>query len=87
MQRHPYISTLLQNMFGQFNDYCFFYIDDLLVHDASEIGYLEHVKIFQKIREVCLKIKLSECAFCQKTLVIFRTLDFMWGHISIEKKV
>ena len=63
-QGPSYFTALMQKVFGQYNDFCFFYLDDGLVHDGSTNDHLEHLKlIFQKIREAGLKLKLSKCEF------------------------
>ena len=50
----------MKKVFCQFNDFCFFHMDDVLVHDASQSDHLEHLKlIFQNIREVGMRLKLS----------------------------
>ena len=49
--------------------FCFFHVDDVLGHDASESDHLEHLKlIFQMIREAGLKLNLSKCAFFKRLL-------------------
>ena len=48
-QGQAYITVLMQKALGQFNDFCFFHMDGVLVHDSSENVHLEHSKlIFQK---------------------------------------
>ena len=59
-----YFTALVQKVLGQFNEFCFFHMDDVLLHNSSENDYLEHLKmIFQQIRKVGLKLKLSKLAF------------------------
>ena len=59
-----YFPALMQNLFGQFNDFSFFHMDDELVQDTSENDHLEYSRLtLQKIREAGLKLKLSKCAF------------------------
>ena len=62
-----YFTALMQKVLDQFNDFCFFHMDYVLVHESSEKDHLEHLKmIFQKIREAGLKLKLLKCAFFLK---------------------
>ena len=54
---------------GTVNDFCFFHIDDVLIHDSNEEDQLKHVKmIFEEITKAGLKLKLSKCAFFKKPL-------------------
>ena len=67
VQGSTYFTTLMQKVFGQLNDFCFFHIDDILVHDFNEEDHLEHLRMtFLKIREAGLKLKLSKCEFFSK---------------------
>ena len=59
-QGPAYVTALMQKVFGQFNEFCFFHMNDVLVHDASEKNYLEHLKM---IRGTGLKLKLPKYAF------------------------
>ena len=60
----PYFAALMQNVFGQLHNFCFFHVDDVLLHDTSKNDHLDHLKLtFQKIREAGLKLKISKCAF------------------------
>ena len=73
-QETAYFTALMQKILGQFNNICFFYMDDVLVHDASKNNHLEHlILIFQKIREAGLKLKLSKCTFLRDTYNIYDT--------------
>ena len=48
-QRQAYFTALMQKVFGQFIDFCFFHIDDVLIHASKENDNLEHLKMmFQK---------------------------------------
>ena len=44
-QGPAYFTALMQKVFCQFNDFCFFHMDDVLVHDASENDDLECLKL------------------------------------------
>ena len=59
-----FFNSLMQKVFGQFSDFDFFHMDDVLVHDSHKNDHSQHLKmIFHKIREAGLKIKLPKCAF------------------------
>ena len=76
-QGPAYFTTLMQKVFSQFTDFCFFHMADVLVNDVSENDHLEHLKlIFQKIRETGLKLKLSKYAFFKRHLQYFGYLNF-----------
>ena len=71
-----YFTAPMLKVLGTFNDFCFFYMDDLLAHDSNEKDHLEHLKmIFKNIREARLTLKLSKSAFV-KTFPIIRPIDF-----------
>ena len=38
-QGAAYFTALMQKVFGQFNNFCFLHMDDVLVHDASETSF------------------------------------------------
>ena len=55
-----YFTELIQKVLGQFNEFCFFHMDIVLVHDSSKKNHLKHLRmIHQKIREAGLRLKLS----------------------------
>ena len=35
----------MQKVLSAFNNFCFFHMDDILVHDSNEVNCLEHLKI------------------------------------------
>ena len=39
-QGPAYFIALMQKVFGQFNDFCFFHMDDVLIHDANGTDHL-----------------------------------------------
>ena len=50
-------------------------MDDVLVHNSGENDHLEHLKlIFQNIREVGSKLKLSKCTCFDRHLQNLRNL-------------
>ena len=57
-----HFTLLMQMVLSTFNNFCFFHMDDALVHDSNE-DHLEHLKIFIRIREAGLKLKVLKCAF------------------------
>ena len=42
VQGPVYFTALVQKVLGQFFDFCFFHVDDGLVHDSSENDHVEH---------------------------------------------
>ena len=50
-------------------NFCFFCMDDVLVHYSNKEDQCQHLKIiFLKIREACLKLILLNCTFLKKLL-------------------
>ena len=62
-----YFTDVIQKVLGQFNDFCFFYMDDVLVHDSNE-DHLEHLNILIRIRDADLKLKHLKHAFLKRHL-------------------
>ena len=63
-QDPAYFSALMEKVLDQLNNFCFFHLDNVLVHDSNEKDHQEHLRvIFQKIRETGLKLMWSKCAF------------------------
>ena len=57
-----HFTALMEIVLGQFNDFCFFHMDGILVHNCKEKDHLEHLRItFLKLREAGLKLKLLKC--------------------------
>ena len=51
------------------NSVCILYMGDILVHDTNEEDHLKHfLNIFEEIRKMGLKLKLSKCVFYKKHL-------------------
>ena len=75
-----YFRALMQRVFSHFNDFSFFYMDDVLVLDDSENDHLEHLRLIfsQKIREASRKQKLSKGAFFKGNLQYL-------GHLILGK--
>ena len=44
-QGPPYFTAVMQKLLGQFNNFCFFQIDDALVLDPRKNSHLEYLKI------------------------------------------
>lgn len=48
-------------------DFCFAYIDDILIHSTTLEEHIEHLqKVFDRLRQHGLKLKLKKCSFVQK---------------------
>ena len=51
-QGQAYFTVVTQKVFGQFNDFCFFHVDNVMVPDSNDTDHFEHLKMkFKKIRE------------------------------------
>ena len=59
-QGPTYFIALMQNVFGSFTDFCFFHMDDVLVHNFTEKDNLRPVKIiFEKFHSKGLQETLT----------------------------
>lgn len=62
-------------------DYCYAYIDDILIASASEAEHEEHLRVvFERIRKYGIVINAGKCLFAQKEI------QFL-GHIVSEKGI
>ena len=62
-------------------DFCFAYLDDILVYSTSWKEHLQHFEmVFKCVKEANLKIKLSKCQFFKKYL-------YYLGHLISEQGV
>ena len=85
----PFIICLLPGVFCHLLsqvlpglDFCFAYLDDILVYTASWKEHLEHLEMdFKHIKEANLKIKISKCQFFQK-----RHLHYL-GHLISKQGI
>ncbi|GFX50391.1 hypothetical protein TNCV_339261 [Trichonephila clavipes] len=60
-------------------DFCFSYIDDILVASKDEAQHISHLKqVFQRLQDAGLVIKVAKCQFLQTEL------DFLGHHISVN---
>ena len=76
-QGPAYFRALTQNMLGKVNGFCFFHMDNIVVHDRNEEDHLRLLKqIIEQIGKASLKLKLSKCSFFKKTPTVCRTLNF-----------
>ena len=79
--------ALMQKVLGKFHDFCFFCMDDILVHNRYE-DHLRHLKqIFEQIRKAALQLKLSKCVFFKRHLNYTQTLISGEGIYSLKEKV
>ena len=54
---------------------CLVYLDDVVIPGRDFLGHLDNMKsVFERIREAGLKLRLSKCNFCQKSVTFL-------GHI------
>ncbi|GFY69544.1 transposon Tf2-12 polyprotein [Trichonephila inaurata madagascariensis] len=60
-------------------DFCFSYIDDILVASKDEAQHISHLKqVFQRLQDAGLVIKVAKCQFLQTEV------DFLGHHISVN---
>ncbi|GFV78524.1 retrovirus-related Pol polyprotein from transposon 297 [Trichonephila clavipes] len=60
-------------------DFCFSYIDDILVASKDEVQHISHLKqVFQRLQDAGLVIKVTKCQFLQTEA------DFLGHHISVN---
>ncbi|GFX54010.1 hypothetical protein TNCV_1155411 [Trichonephila clavipes] len=60
-------------------DFCFSYIDDILVVSKDESQHISHLKqVFQRLQDAGLVIKIAKCQFLQTEV------DFLGHHISVN---
>lgn len=59
---------LMQNIFlGELDDFVMVYLDDVLMYSPTRQLHIQHLrKIFSRMREEQLYVKLSKCEFCQQ---------------------
>ena len=72
----PTFQRLMNEILREYLDeFVIVYIDDLLIYSKSYEEHIEHIrKIFEKLREVNLMVKLKKCKFCMPSI------EFL-GHI------
>ena len=44
-QGSVYFTALMQRVLGALHDFCFFYMDDVLIHYSNEEIYFKHLKM------------------------------------------
>ena len=65
-QAPAYFQQLINEVLAPF-DFSFGYLDDILIYSPDVATHLKHIKmIFQRLREVGLKIKMEKCSFLKK---------------------
>ena len=68
-------SELINEVLAPF-DFAFGYLDDILIYSPDVETHLKHLElIFQRLREVDLKLKMEKCSFLKK-----KTIQYL-GHI------
>ncbi|PHJ18537.1 rna-directed dna polymerase, partial [Cystoisospora suis] len=60
--------SLMQNIFlEELDEFVIVYLDDVLVYSKTKEEHLQHLqRVFTKMREQRLYVKLSKCEFCQQ---------------------
>ena len=77
----------MQKVSDKFNDFCFFNMDDVLVHNASK-PYVEHLKmIFQKDQKSRLETKTLEICIFKRNLQNVGCSISGEGILSLKEKV
>ena len=65
-QAPAYFQRLINEVLAPF-DFAFGYLDDILIYSPDVATHLKHVEmIFQRLREVGLKLKMEKCSFLKK---------------------
>ncbi|GFX44712.1 hypothetical protein TNCV_2427961 [Trichonephila clavipes] len=60
-------------------DFCFSFIDDILIASKDEAQHISHLKqIFQRLQDAGFVIKVAKCQFLQTEV------DFLGHHISVN---
>ena len=66
MQEPAYYQRLTNEVLAPF-DFAFGYLDDILIYSPDVATHLKHLEmIFQRLREVDLKLKMEKCSFLKK---------------------
>ena len=65
-QAPAYFQRLINKVLAPF-DFAFGYLDDILIYSPDVETHLKHLElIFQRLREVDLKLKMEKCSFLNK---------------------
>ena len=65
-QAPAYFQRLINEVLAPF-DFAFGYLDDILIYSPNVKTHLKHLElIFQRLREVDLKLKMEKCSFLKK---------------------
>ena len=65
-QAPAYFQRLINEVLAPF-DFAFGYLDDILIYSPNVATHLTHIEmIFQRLREVGLKLKMEKCGFLKK---------------------
>ena len=65
-QAPAYFQRLINEVLAPFN-FAFGYLDDILIYSPDVCPHLQHLEmIFQRLREVDLKLKMEKCSFLKK---------------------
>ena len=66
VQAPAYFQRLINEVLAPFN-FAFGYLDDILIYSPDVDTHLKHFElIFQRLREVDLKLKMEKCSFLKK---------------------
>ena len=67
-QAPAYFQRLINEVLAPF-DFAFGYLDDILIYSPDVATHLKHIEmIFQRLREVGLKLKIEKCSFLKKNI-------------------
>ena len=63
--------SLVSYVLDQLGHFAVAYIDDILIFSPTKEAHLEHIKkVFQRLRQYNLKLKLKKCLFFQRETAI-----------------
>ena len=79
------LNKILSSLFGKI---CFVYIDDIVIFSKNPREHAEHLNIvFQRLREVGLKVKRKKCYFGKKEVELLGYQVSAQGIAPQESKV
>ena len=85
VQTPAYFQRLINEVLAPF-DFAFGYLDDILIYSPNVATHLKHMEmIFQRLREVGLKLRMEKCSFLKKHTVSWSYCFWRWNKTSTRK--